>query len=430
MSAILTNVYNHYLTTYAPKGTTPFDTHKKSELRSVYNSIVKLNKESPWYLPDNSAETQSYAIDLKENARALKNTIASLGGLDESNLLNKKTAFSSNINLATATCVSNFAAGEALPSLELEVLSLAKPQENLGYYLPNENVELPADNYSFDVGIGGINYEFQFNIRENETNKDLQERLVRLINNANIGISADVHEMNGKTSLRLASTATGIPEDKEQIFTVTDDRTSKKAGTVEYLGISFNSKAPTNASFRLNGEARSAASNHFTIGKLFEIELTGVSVDGETTHIGLKTDVDSLTENVSQLVGGYNDFIKAVSTYSEAHPKSSRLASEMGTIASLYRNDLDSLGISLDADNTLTIDANLLKQSAMDEDALSSLTSLRNFTHSLVRKTSQVSLDPMRYADKTVVAYKNPGHNFSSPYTPSPYSGMMFNSYC
>ena len=31
------NVYNYYLTTYAPKSTSPYDTHKKSELRKIYN---------------------------------------------------------------------------------------------------------------------------------------------------------------------------------------------------------------------------------------------------------------------------------------------------------------------------------------------------------------------------------------------------------
>ena len=40
----LNQVYNHYLTEYAPKSNTALDTHKKSDLRSIYNSIIKLNK--------------------------------------------------------------------------------------------------------------------------------------------------------------------------------------------------------------------------------------------------------------------------------------------------------------------------------------------------------------------------------------------------
>ena len=48
----------------------------------------------------------------------------------------------------------------------------------------------------------------------------------------------------------------------------------------------------------------------------------------------------------------------------------------------------------------------------------------------MMKKSAQVSLDPMQYVNRKVVAYKNPGHNLSSPYTSSIYSGMMFNYSC
>ena len=44
----LNTVYNHYMTTYAPEGSnSKYDAHKKSELKNVVNSIVKLNKDAP-----------------------------------------------------------------------------------------------------------------------------------------------------------------------------------------------------------------------------------------------------------------------------------------------------------------------------------------------------------------------------------------------
>ena len=61
MSFALNTVYNNYLTNYTPKAVTRYDAHKKSELRSVYNSIVKQNKDAPWYLPTTSKATQQYA---------------------------------------------------------------------------------------------------------------------------------------------------------------------------------------------------------------------------------------------------------------------------------------------------------------------------------------------------------------------------------
>ena len=83
MGPVMNAVYNNYLTAYTPKPLTKYDTHKKSELRRVYNSIVKINKEAPWYLPTTSRDTQQYAVDIKENARELHNTIAQLGGLGQ-----------------------------------------------------------------------------------------------------------------------------------------------------------------------------------------------------------------------------------------------------------------------------------------------------------------------------------------------------------
>ena len=116
----LNNVYNFYMTTYAPKSSTPYDTHKKSELRSVYNSIVKMNKESPLFILDTSKESREFAVGIKENARELRNTIASLGGLDEEELLNKKVAYSSNEEIATAKYIGSKKPDDDFPSYEVE----------------------------------------------------------------------------------------------------------------------------------------------------------------------------------------------------------------------------------------------------------------------------------------------------------------------
>lgn len=171
----LTNVYNFYMTTYAPKSSTPYDSHKKSELRSVYNSIVKMNKESPLCILDTSRASQKFAIGIKENARELRNTIASLGGLEEADLLNKKVAYSSNENIAKATYVGSSVMGDDVPSYEIEVNNLASTQVNTGKYLPcDETASLPPDTYSFDVGIDDLNYEFQFSIKPTDTNREFR----------------------------------------------------------------------------------------------------------------------------------------------------------------------------------------------------------------------------------------------------------------
>lgn len=431
MGMNLNAVYNNYLTTYTPKTLTRYDTHKKSELRSVYNSIVKINRDAPWYLPTTSKATQQYAIDIKENARELRNTLAQLGGVDENVLFNKKSAYSSDENIITASYIGTSDSDGEVPSLELEVHSLAVSQENLGLFLPDSKIGLAPDTYSFDLGISDMNYEFQFVVGESETNRDVQERLVRLINNSGIGIKADIAESDGRTALRLTSESTGVASGRDRLFTISDSKTSKRAGAVDYLGLDYTSREASNAHFTINGEERSSSANHFTIGKQFEVHLHSTTEEGEPVQIGLKTDVESLTDNVSHLVGGYNDFVKAASAYLETQAKSRQLVNEMKGIANVYNSSLESMGITMSEDGTMKLNRDLLRQTAVQSDNITeTFGSLKGLSGMLMRKSSQVSLNPMDYVQKTVVAYKNPGHNYVSPYTTSAYSGMLFNSYC
>ena len=431
MSSVLNAVYNNYLTAYTPKPLTRYDAHKKSELRNVYNSIVKMNRDAPWYLPTTSKETQNYAVDLKENARELHNVIAQLGGLEEDGLFSKKSAYSSDDEIATATYIGPQHFDGQTPFLELEVRSLASPQENLGLFLPDAKVALPPDTYSFDIGINDMNYEFQFAISEDETNRDVQERLVRLLNNSGIGVKANIAESEGRTSIRLTSESTGLSQNKSQLFTVSDDHTSKTAGTVDYFGLDFVSHQASNANILVNGEERTSTSNHFTVSKMFEVNLKNVSPEGHSIQIGLKTDVESLADNVTHLISGYNDFMKAASSYLGSQAKSRQLVQELKGIALVHGSPLESAGFTMAEDGTLELDKDMLRDAATQSENISETFShLKSFSKMLLQKSDQVALNPMNYVQKTMVAYKNPGHNFISPYAPSAYSGMMFNGYC
>ncbi|MCH5340341.1 MAG: hypothetical protein J1E01_02625 [Acetatifactor sp.] len=431
MSTVLSAVYNNYLSTYTRKPLTRYDAHKKSELRSVYNSIVKMNRDAPWYLPTTSKATQNYAVDLKENARGLYNTIAQIGGLEEDGLFSKKSAYSSDEEIVSASYIGPQKTDGPSPTLELEVLALASPQENLGLFLPNEKSALLPDTYSFDLGINDMNYEFQFSVSGDETNRDIQERLMRLLNNSGTGIKADIVESDDRTALRLTSDATGLSQGKQQLFTVSDDRTSKASGTVEYFGLDYVSRQAANASLLVNGEERTASSNHLTIGKMFDITLKGLNPAGSPIQIGLKTDVESLADNVNHLISGYNDFMKAASSYMDTQIKSGQLVRELKGIALVYGSPLASMGFTMAEDGTLELDKDTLRQTASQSSDISETFGyLKNFSNKLLSKSNQVSLNPMEYVEKTMVAYKNPGHSFINPYATSAYSGMMFNGYC
>ena len=427
----LNTVYNHFVTTYAPQGTNSrYDTHKKSELKGVYDSIVKLNKESPLFLLDTSDEAKEFAVGIKEGSRELKNIISSISA-DGGELLSKKAVSSTNPDVVSANYIGDVSNEEEAPALEIEVKKLATAQENVGKFLPENGMGLKSDTYSFDIRSRDLDYEFQFNINENDTNRTIEEKLARLITKSNIGLSASVVEDGeGNVALKLESVETGASEEGKPLFVVSDDKTSKTAGAVSYFGIDNTTQANGNSLFVLNGEERSTFSNQFTIEKTYELSLNSVSEDGETVNIGIKTDVESLTENVSHLIEGYNSFLNKAAEYLDRQPKSNTLLNEMNSISSLYRNELESIGVSVGDDGRMTLDRNLLHQTALEDDSEGRLKSVQNFAKNVLSKTNQISLNPMAYTEKVVVAYKNPGKNFATPYVTSNYSGMMFSSYC
>lgn len=428
----LNTVYNHFMTTYAPNGiNSKYDTHKKSELRGVYNSIVKLNKDAPLFLLDTSAETKEFAVGIKEGARSLKNVISSVSTDNGSELLNQKSVASSDESIVTAEYIGEVKDGDEVPSIEIEVKSLAKGQTNIGNLLPEDEMSLEPGTYSFDIRSRDTDYEFQFNINEGDTNKTIQDKLARLITKSNIGLKAStISDGDGNNALKLESDDTGLKDDSDLLFIVSDDKTSKQSGTVSYFGLDNVDVLPSNSSFILNGEERSTYSNNFTIDKSFEISLNGVSKEGETTSIGLKTDVESLTDNVTELIEGYNSFINKAAAYLDKQPYSNKLVREMNSISNIYKNSLSSVGLNVNENGTIELDKDALASSARSDDALERLSSIKGFTSSVLDKINRVSLDPMEYTQKTIVAYKNPGKSFNSPYVTSNYSGMMFSSYC
>ncbi len=427
----LDTVYNHYLTTYFHDTVTKYDAHKKDELKGVYNSIVKLNKESPLFLPVKSQETKQFAVGVKESARELKNTIASLRGLGQEELLNKKVAFSTNKSLAEAIYIGDDSESETIPTFEMGVLELAKPQVNLGKFLESDARGLAEDTYSFDVNINNLSYEFQYNVNSDDTNQSIQEKLARLINGANIGLEAQVETDGEFSALKLVSNGTGKPEGRKTLFSVSDDNTSRRAGSASYFGIDEVTQNSSNALFTINGVEREAGSNHFTVEKSYEITLNGVSPDEDTvTSIGVKNDTESLRENITKLMDGYNTFIDSANSVASEETKNQTLLREMKNLSSYYKEGLDEFGLDIDDDGHMVLDKSIYEQAFENENLGLSLGKVKSFANALMRKTDTISINPMQYVNKTVVAYKNPGKNFATPYITSPYSGLLFNSYC
>lgn len=428
---MINGVYNYYLSTYAGKQLTKYDSHKKSDLKDIYNNIINISKKSPLYFIDNTEEVHKRAIDLKETARDLKNVVAAFdSSIDQNGIYDKKIAASDNENVLDVTYISDNEE-PTTPSLEIKVNNLASPQINTGEYLPDSTCKLPAGSYTFDMRIASNTYEFQFNINKEDTNTAIQKKIARLFNRSRIGVDANIIESpSGNKALEIRSQATGVVEYTGQTFTISPGKDESSKKLIKYFGLDNITNMPENASFNINGLDETSTTNTFTVNKEFEITLKDVtSAEDEPVHISFKQDVETLIDSTSELTNGYNSILALVKDKADNSYESNKLANEIQAIIKRNRSELESCGIKIDDNGYLSIDRAVMSQAAEEDGIESIYKSLADFKGNILNKANHISIDPMNFVNKTLISYPNPVRSYANPYVTSIYTGMMYNGY-
>lgn len=316
--AVIDSAYQYYLSTYGGSMGSRYDSHKKSQLRAVYNNIVKTNKDAPLYKVQHLGDAQRFAIDIKEKTRSIQNMVASLSDADSGieSVFSKKIAQSSDEETVSAEYIGSNSENSA--PFEVEVLQLAAPQVNLGEYLEEDASDIKPGIYSFDLNTTLNSYEFQYSVNEKNTNREIQEKIARLINTSNVGLRAGlVSDENGKSALRIESQQTGINENESYLFEILPSPDSDSIKAMHKLGIDRVAETAQNSSFLLNGTERSSLSNTFTVNNAFELTLKKESHTGSSAQIGFKTNSDAIADNVQSLVNVYNNIIKLGHDYAD-----------------------------------------------------------------------------------------------------------------
>ena len=439
---MISSVYDYYLSQYGHKSNAKYDSHTKNELKNTYNKVIKHNSLTPTYKTDTSNDALKYAIDLKENARELSNIANDLSSEDGPSLVYKKAAISSNPDVVEAIYIGD--SKKDLDTLSISVERLASNQINTGNYLQPNTSLFETGDYSFDLSIHNITYEFQFKVYDNESNLDVQENISRLINNSNIGLSSQILTNNlGNTALSIESKATGIKNVKPIIFNImpntdtsgnelTNDETSNKqvrnSNLMRTLGLDRISQFPTNASYTINGDQRASPNNDVIYNKEFVLNLKAVSEEPVT--VSLLADADSIVESIEELVSGYNKLISvATDETNNRFGGNEKLRKEIIGIANSYKEQLSTNGLTVDDHGLINVDKEQIVELARNNDLTNIFNDLNSFKSNIQKKAEEISLDPMNYVNNKIVAYKNPQRTTTDPYNPSAYSGMMFNGY-
>ena len=425
---MISSVYSYYLSQYGNKSNSKYDSHTRTQLKNTYSKVVKINSQTPVYKLDLSTAAQKYAIDLKEHARALENITEDLSDGADGTMTFKKSAVSSNASAVNASYITDFGAASDDESFDINVKQLACSQLNTGNYLQPRSKHIKPGEYSFDLSINDVIYEFQFKVDNSETTNNIQNKIARLINRSNIGLTANIKEDSlGNTAINIESESTGINGTTPVIFSIKSDDANNQP-LIDTLGLDRVTQYPANAIFDVDGDERSSMSNSITINKAYDVKLSKVTEEPVT--ISLKADADSIVESLNELVAGYNNLISVTNDENNNHFQGTeKLQNEIASIARSYKKQLADSGLSLNKDGTISADKEVIIN-ADNKDALRHIyESLNSFKNSIKEKAENIALNPMDYVNNKIIAYKNPLRSFPDPYNLSAYTGMMFNGY-
>ena len=431
------DAYAYYLSTYSSIRPTRYDSHKKSDLRKIYNHMVKTNREAPLYKLSNEDSVAKYAIDIKENAKAIQNVVASLSDNygEHNDSFQKKVAVSSDEKAVSVKYVGDGTEDARITGFDIEVKKLSSPQINVGNYMRNDSLSIIPGSYSFDLTTNNATYEFQYNVKPGENNLDVMKKIAGLVNRSSLGITATIRRGSISTggadtsALTLTSRQTGR-NDENHLFEITPGASGDSIRTMDLLGIHNITHEAENSVFLFNGLELSSASNSFTIEDTFDITLKDVSEEGSPAEIRFKNNLDAVADNVMSLVDAFNGILDiAENTSEEATGDTNKLLNEMSSISRSRRESLGDIGLIVADNGSISLDKNILEDAIQPERADETFKRLSSFKSAIGAKADAVAINPMNYVNKVVVNYKNPGRTFTAPYFSSVYSGMMLDKY-
>lgn len=430
---MINSVYNYYAAQYGHREYSKYDTHSKAQLKSTFGRLQKINSQTPSYKIDFSDAALKYAIDLKENARELSQIADELSDESTDSITYKRSATSSSPQVIDAEYIGDSCVQDYEP-LEVTVSQLACPQTNTGNFLQPNSKPFAAGEYSFDLQVQDLTYQFEFGVNATDTVTDTQQKIARLINPADIGLNAQLlTDGLGNSAISITSDATGIRGISPTIFHIqsqnSSDASDSNTELVSTLGLDRVTQYPANAVYSVNGTTATSVSNEVTIDNNYVLTFFDTTGKAPVT-ISMNTDTDAIADSIGELIGGYNNLISVTANDANEHFEGNeKLKKDFAGIAKSYNHLLNENGLSVTDNGTIAVDRDAII-SAADNGTLGDIFSgLNAFKQAVQKKAEDISLNPMDYVNNKIIAYKNPLRPTNDPYNLSAYTGMIFDGY-
>ncbi|ADW70896.1 flagellar filament capping protein FliD [Granulicella tundricola] len=322
------------------------------DVTSTVASILYADRapERAWQAQQTTLATQTAAIQqIESESSSLSDALSALQS--STGALTSAAATSSNSDVVTATAV----AGTPVSSHLIVVNSLAATGSWYSDPPTSSTATLTAG--SFDITIGGATKTISV------SSSDTLATVAASINSQSLGVTANVVTDSTGSRLALVSTTSGTAGD----FSIGNDSTTtfKRANT------------GTDASLTVDGVPISSSSNTVE-GALsgVTLNLVGAAPNSEIS-LNVAPDTSSITDAVNTFVTAYNTLITDVNSqfkYDSSTATAGTLQSDSAvqglqsallaatnySSGSATLSNLNALGISTNADGTLTLNSTLL----------------------------------------------------------------------
>ena len=428
----LLSVYNHLIQGLIMMRPNRFDTHKKSELQNVYRDIMRLTSEQPLYKVTFDESAQEYTLGIKNAALSLSSMVKELNTDDGTSVFKNQILVSDDPDTVDVSVLEGSTVQDEELPLSVEVSALSSPQENHGNFVPSGEAALVSGQYNFTIGIEENMYSFQFNVSKGATNLDLQKKLADFINKTSIGLRTRIVQEpeTGESRLDLIAIAAGS-SDGEASFHPADVRFPENAshGIISHFGLDQIGQAPVNTCFSVNGVSKEVRGRSYLYNNVLTLSINDITT--RPVSIGKVTNQEPVMEKLRTFVNKYNSVFEFVQGHQPDNHRSKKLLYDLGSTMRQFSKELEGCGLTVAKNGTLSINEQTMYTAAGNGTLERLFSEESRFSSTMVKKFSDIALNPMEYLNKTVVTYPNiTAKKTLNPYVSSIYCGLLYNNYC
>jgi len=360
-----------------------------------------------------------FVTNLKSSAAGLKSAISELRS--SQSVMGQKTITTSDSAKMTVSQTGRTPPASSVTPRSVRIEQIAAGQTNTGSAMTS-SAQVDSANVgvkNIEITSGGKTSTISFEVKEGDTNKDMQDKMAAAINKANIGVKASVSADSTTSTLKIESTGTGTAAGAFSMKDLIASGESASGGAVAMTGTDNVERSAQNAIYYVNGwsQARTSATNTVDLGSGMTATLKQASSD--EIKINMSANTSGAVNLANKLADSYNGLFKTARD--SGGMGNDRLATRMISTSRTYSGSLSSIGISFNSSGEMTVDEDKVKKAAENgsfERFLSDGSSGSfGYLNQLSRTADDVSNNTARYTNSSALSsgtYNNMFGNMAS----------------